>query len=105
TLTWLKYRHQLRMKELDQRSGPPPQLLQAAQHQVRMLQAARGELEERIRNLETIVCSVDFELNAKLNRLASQQLAITHASRASPEMAETAAFSIGSIQPGSRVAG
>ena len=33
-----------------------------------------GELEQRIQHLETIVCSVDFELNAKLNRLASVQL-------------------------------
>src|SRR5262245_50701920 len=27
-------------------------------------------LEERVRNLESIVCSVDMELNARLNRLA-----------------------------------
>jgi eukaryotic-like serine/threonine-protein kinase len=32
------------------------------------------ELEARVQHLETIVCSVDFELNAKLNRLASHQL-------------------------------
>ncbi|PRP93505.1 serine/threonine-protein kinase [Enhygromyxa salina] len=32
------------------------------------------ELEGRVQHLETIVCSVDFELNAKLNRLASHQL-------------------------------
>jgi serine/threonine protein kinase len=32
------------------------------------------ELEQRVQHLETIVCSVDFELNAKLNRLASVQL-------------------------------
>src|SRR5438128_82627 len=28
-------------------------------------------LEERVRNLESIVCSVDLELNARLNRLAA----------------------------------
>jgi predicted Ser/Thr protein kinase len=33
-----------------------------------------AELEQRVQHLETIVCSVDFELNAKLNRLASVQL-------------------------------
>jgi eukaryotic-like serine/threonine-protein kinase len=34
----------------------------------------RAALEDRLKNLESIVCSVDFELNAKLNRLASRQL-------------------------------
>jgi serine/threonine-protein kinase len=33
-------------------------------------------LEARVQNLESIVCSVDFELNQRLNRLAAQQSAI-----------------------------
>jgi serine/threonine-protein kinase len=45
----------------------------------RELEAMKREkrlLEERVRNLESIVCSVDMELNARLNRLAqdSRQL-------------------------------
>ena len=39
-----------------------PKLLQASEQE-------RKELEARIQNLESIVCSVDFELNQKLNRL------------------------------------
>jgi len=40
------------------------------------LEAEREKSEERIRNLETIVCDVDMELNAKLNRLATGHLRI-----------------------------
>ncbi len=32
----------------------------------------RKQLEARVQNLESIVCSVDFELNQRLNRLAAQ---------------------------------
>lgn len=64
--------------------------MMAMSHKERMAQIERGkdaqgmlpaggeayvqELEQRVQHLETIVCSVDFELNAKLNRLASVQL-------------------------------
>ena len=65
-LRWLKYTHELRMKQLERGGGDGPQL--------KALEAQRGELEQRLRNLETIVCNVDFELNAKLNRLATQSL-------------------------------
>jgi serine/threonine protein kinase len=65
--------------------------LMAMNHKERMAQLEHGrsqgmlppagqnyvqELEQRVQHLETIVCSVDFELNAKLNRLASVQLQI-----------------------------
>src|SRR5437016_12694602 len=33
-------------------------------------------LEARVQNLESIVCSVDFELNQRLNRLAAAQSAM-----------------------------
>jgi Protein kinase domain len=39
-------------------------------------EAERKQLEARVQNLESIVCSVEFELNARLNRLAAQQSAI-----------------------------
>src|SRR5437867_12382051 len=37
------------------------------------LQKEKKQLEARVQNLESIVCSVDFELNQRLNRLAAQQ--------------------------------
>ncbi len=106
-LTFMKYRHTLKMRqlELDRGAVGPPQLQQAEQH-VHHLRAVNAQLEERVRNLETIVCSVDFELNAKLNRLASQQLVLRAARPSSSlETDETEAFSVGSVQPGGRVAG
>jgi len=108
----VRMRHERKMRELEFKNGAP-QLAQAqsqqlvqAEQQVRQLTAAKQELEERVRNLETIVCSVDFELNAKLNRLASQQLAATQVSvGGGDENAETEAFSVTGITAGTRVAG
>lgn len=61
----LSMRHEERMERLRQGKDPDQQAL---------LSAHAKQLEERVRHLETIVCSVDFELNAKLNRLATVQL-------------------------------
>jgi serine/threonine-protein kinase len=64
--------HKERMAQIDRGHDPSGnKMLAAANDQQRALVA---ELEQRIQHLETIVCSVDFELNAKLNRLASHQL-------------------------------
>jgi len=109
-LMFLKYRHQRKMKEIEMRAqqagGPAAAQLYEAQQHVQYLSAAKTDLEERIRNLETIVCGVDFELNAKLNRLASRQLLLSQGPVPSDaETAETAALSLGSIEPGARVAG
>ena len=59
----IKY-FRFREKQLEASRGQDPQLLKA-------LEQERKLLEERVQNLESIVCSVDFELNARLNRLAS----------------------------------
>jgi serine/threonine-protein kinase len=40
------------------------------------LKQERKQLEARVQNLESIVCSVEFELNARLNRLAATQSAV-----------------------------
>jgi serine/threonine-protein kinase len=48
----------------------------ADQKKIEALEAERKQLEARVQNLESIVCSVEFELNARLNRLAAQQSAI-----------------------------
>jgi serine/threonine-protein kinase len=53
-----------REKQLEAGRGQDPRLLE-------QLERERKMLEERVQNLESIVCSVDFELNARLNRLAS----------------------------------
>lgn len=43
------------------------------QKRIQALEQERAQLEGRVQNLESIVCSVDLELNARLNRLAAQQ--------------------------------
>jgi serine/threonine-protein kinase len=47
-----------------------------AQKELEELRNIRKQLEARVQNLESIVCSVDLELNQRLNRLAAQQSAI-----------------------------
>jgi serine/threonine-protein kinase len=57
----LQLRHERKMKELEARTGGSAELGE--------LRAERALLMERVENLESIVCSVDHELNQKLNRL------------------------------------
>ena len=106
-LRYLKYAHELKMKQLEQGHGlqralPPGPELKA-------LEAQRAELEQRIRNLETIVCNVDFELNAKINRLATQSIAAMSAPAGSgsrPAVIEEAgSLASGKIRAGTKVAG
>lgn len=101
-LRWLKYNHELRMKQLERGdSGAPKALVEAQRH----------ELEQRIRNLETIICNVDFELNNKLNRLATQSLAALSSgpNAGRPAIAaavdEAGSLAQGTIRGGTRVAG
>ena len=101
----MKYFHLQRMKELEGAGGGGGKELKA-------LQAERVVLEQRIRNLESIVCNVDFELNAKLNRLATQSVAALAASPSGggrPELAaaidEAGTLATGTIRVGSKVAG
>ena len=70
-----KLRHQRKMKELE---------LAAAQRSLPAAARSDSALEQRVRHLEAIVSSVDFELNAKLDRLASRHLAALQAPAASP---------------------
>jgi len=107
---WLKYRHEQRLAQLKAAPGPEA-------GEVKKLEAARDELEGRVRHLEAIVCSVDFELNAKLNQLASRQLALSSAGSSSAAgslgpgaddsgaaMADTEVYAGSSLGPGSRLA-
>jgi hypothetical protein len=45
----------------------------ASEERIEELEAERAQLEARVQNLETIVTSVDLELNSRLNRLAANQ--------------------------------
>jgi len=99
----MKYFHLERMKELEGEGGSGKER--------KALEAERVVLEQRIRNLESIVCNVDFELNAKLNRLATQSAAALSASPAGgrPGLAaavdEAGTLATGSIRSGTKVAG
>jgi serine/threonine-protein kinase len=98
-MRYLKYAHEARMKQLERGDGDGKQL--------RALEAQRNELDQRLRALETIICNVDFELNAKLNRLATQSLAIAGAG-ARPALAaadDAGNLASGKIRAGTRVAG
>ena len=63
---WLKMWHEQKLRELELMRAPPQLPAGAVDEKL--------QLEERLRTLETIVCSVDYELNSKLNRLASRQM-------------------------------
>ncbi|MCA9658817.1 MAG: serine/threonine protein kinase [Myxococcales bacterium] len=104
-----KYRHIERMKELE--TGQR----QAEQRELLALREAKSDLEERLRHLETIVCNVDYELNAKLNRLSTRHLALEAALPGGSEKtmqaasegiaAETERVLQGTVRPGQVVAG
>ena len=87
----LKYRHEERLKELE-RGGEAKALPPAS------------DMEERVRNLESIVCSVDFELNAKLDRLARHQLVSATHAPAPVDVSNTIRVLDGELRPGGRVA-
>ncbi|MDX9720993.1 MAG: serine/threonine-protein kinase [Myxococcota bacterium] len=75
---WLHLRHEERLRALQAKSEP------------KALTAERDELLERVRHLEAVVCSVDFELNAKLNRISTQQLALPLPAQANDDKARAA---------------
>jgi serine/threonine-protein kinase len=101
---WLRMRHEQKLKALELGvSGDGGR--------VKLLEGARKEFEDRVRNLESIVCGVDLELNAKLNRLASQQIAMlpAHVPTSTPvadtELSHAPTLPAGmQIGPGTRIA-
>src|SRR5262245_55943736 len=68
-------------KGLIGRRGARGELSLEEKRQLEELKQEKKQLEARVQNLESIVCSVDLELNARLNRLAAEQ------SRALPALA------------------
>ena len=116
-MRYLKYAHELKMKQLErgvdaQRALPPSPEVKA---EIRMLETQRAELELRVRNLETIVCNVDYELNAKINRLATQSIAAISAGASagapgsrpalSAVVDDAGSLASGKIRAGTRVGG
>ncbi len=64
---WVKRRFDLKEKQLHGGGGG------ADKKQLEQLEKDKKLLQERVENLETIVCSVDFELNQRIARLAADQ--------------------------------
>ena len=101
--------HKERMAKIERGKDPDESKMLAAANQGYV-----KELEQRVQHLETIVCSVDFELNAKLNRLASHQLQIgdaaTRALAAAPSdsgattMQRAQPQALFGLEPGQRLA-
>lgn len=87
----LVLRHRERMRKLEKGNAP----------EMKALEAERDVLENRVRNLESIVCNVDFELNAKLDRLASRQLAALPAARGEAAGGGVACAAIAGLESGS----
>ena len=71
---------------LEREAGVAPEERQ----RLAVLEKERALLEQRVQNLETIVCSVDLELNTRLNRLAAQQSQLALPAPAAASGAEAA---------------
>src|SRR5215471_2261806 len=71
TIVYLRGRHRLeeRRLELEARSGGG----QRNNQETKQLTEENKLLRERVENLESIVCSVDFELNQKLAKVIDEQ--------------------------------
>jgi serine/threonine-protein kinase len=65
TVQYFKYK----MAQLRAKQGEDPKQLEKEREE-------RKQLEARVQNLESIVCSVDLELNARMNRMLAAQSAI-----------------------------
>jgi serine/threonine-protein kinase len=69
-------------KAIEKGHVKPLQLGRQGTAELEAVKKERDGLEARVRNLETIVCAIDLELNARLNRLAQQQSSMALAPRA-----------------------
>jgi eukaryotic-like serine/threonine-protein kinase len=83
------YKYREKELELRARQMDNPKLLTAAVEE-------KKQLEARLQNLESIVCSVDFELNQRLNKLTTQsQMFRLEAPAPGMTMAETSKKALG----------
>jgi serine/threonine-protein kinase len=104
---WMRYK----TKQLQSNKGGDPKQLEKEREE-------RKQLEARVQNLESIVCSVDLELNARLNRLLAAQSQLGLAApgqtdkKGNEAMSPTVAASSNhgsllamALQPGQKIAG
>ena len=70
-LYFIKTRHEARKLELEAMTGRK-QLAAGQADDVKLIVEENRLLRERVENLESIVCSVDFELNKKLAKVIDE---------------------------------
>jgi serine/threonine-protein kinase len=114
------FRYRTKELALRERQAADPKLLVESEKE-------KKALEARLQNLESIVCSVDFELNQRLNRVLAEQSVIQRAPLALPAAlpaggtvasdgkplharaglgtAETGTYPLGQLMPGQVVLG
>lgn len=78
-IVWIVMHYRFRSKELAAGGAGDSK-------RVKQLETEKRALESRIENLESIVCSVDFELTQRLNRLAAQTSIAMPALPAAPSL-------------------
>jgi serine/threonine-protein kinase len=69
----LKARHEYRKRKLELEAGKNGEGRGEGGEEAKQLREENRLLRERVENLETIVCSVDFELNKKLAKVIDEQ--------------------------------
>src|SRR3569623_496918 len=72
-IVYLRGKHKLREKELEIESQRQKALPPGSDDDVKKLEDENKKLRERVENLESIVCSVDFELNQKIAKVIDEQ--------------------------------
>ena len=82
--------YKLKNRLLDKQAQQPEE-----QKRVAAMERERALLDQRVQNLETIVCSVDLELNSRLNKLAAQQNALALPAPAAGPAAASPALAAG----------
>ncbi len=91
------YRYRTRQLALEEKRAiaGQPKLLEMADKE-------KKALEARVQNLESIVCSVDFELNQRLNRVLIEQSAIQRAPLLAAPSAPPPGGTMAESRPGSK---
>src|SRR5688572_23373767 len=100
-IVYLRSRHKLEERglELEARTGG------AGNQETKQLAEENKLLRERVENLESIVCSVDFELNQKLARVIDEQRSLMLPAGIvppGPPVARAASASDGNASPSPR---
>ena len=98
-IVYLRGRHKLQDKQLELELQKQKALPPGSNDEVKKLEEENKLLRERVENLESIVCSVDFELNQKLARLADEQRSLILPAPAPPAALDRTATALPSPKP------